>query len=97
VTEVCISRAHGTVRFTDQIIKVHKKHGLGAILDKIVHPHGHGHGEEHHHHKEYKDKQKEGDAAAAPFNAHVEVAVPETASDGGAHLAPAGNAVGGIF
>ncbi|KAK7055788.1 hypothetical protein R3P38DRAFT_2849017 [Favolaschia claudopus] len=60
----------------------HKKHGLSAVIDKIVHPHGD--------HKEHKEHTK----ADPPI---VEVAVPAEASDGGAHLAPAGSGVGGIL
>ncbi|KAJ7259125.1 hypothetical protein B0H12DRAFT_1322466 [Mycena haematopus] len=58
----------------------HKKHGIGAIIEKIAHP---IHGSEHTH--------SHTDTASVP------VAVPKEASDGQAHLAPAGNAVGGIL
>ncbi|KAF7346787.1 hypothetical protein MSAN_01817300 [Mycena sanguinolenta] len=58
----------------------HKKHGIGAIIEKIAHPSGH-HDHTHSH----------TDIASVP------VAVPKEASDGQAHLAPAGNAVGGIL
>ncbi|KAJ6496117.1 hypothetical protein C8R45DRAFT_1211800 [Mycena sanguinolenta] len=61
----------------------HTKHGLSAIIDKIVHPHGHS-----------KDHHKDHSHPDAPS---VEVAVPATASDGQAHLAPGGSAVGGIL
>ncbi|KAF7354262.1 hypothetical protein MVEN_01114200 [Mycena venus] len=58
----------------------HKKHGVGALIEKIVHP---IHGSDHtHSHTE---------AVSVP------VAVPEKPSDGGAHLAPGGSAVGGIL
>ncbi|KAF7335700.1 hypothetical protein MVEN_02225500 [Mycena venus] len=62
----------------------HKKHGLGAVIDKIVHPHGHG-GDHH------KDKEQKEDAPSVP------VAVPAEPSDGPAHLAPGGSGFGGIL
>ncbi|KAJ7445066.1 hypothetical protein FB451DRAFT_1568205 [Mycena latifolia] len=56
-----------------------KKHGVAAIIEKIVHP-IHGSNHEHSH----------TDAVSVP------VAVPEKPSDGNAHLAPGGSAVGGM-
>ncbi|CAK5266328.1 unnamed protein product [Mycena citricolor] len=61
----------------------HKKHGVSAIVDKIIHPHGHAH------HKSHEAKTE--DVPSVP------VAVPQEASDGPAHMAPAGSAVGGVL
>lgn len=59
----------------------HKKHGISAVIDKIVHPHGD-------HHKDHAHKED---------TPSVQVAVPAEASDGAAHLAPGGSGVGGIL
>ncbi|KAJ6534110.1 hypothetical protein B0H19DRAFT_1080613 [Mycena capillaripes] len=58
----------------------HRKHGIGALVEKIVHP---KHGGDHTH--------SHTDTVSVP------VAVPEKPSDGQAHLAPGGSAVGGIL
>ncbi|KAJ7793956.1 hypothetical protein B0H14DRAFT_2622330 [Mycena olivaceomarginata] len=61
----------------------HKKHGIGAIVDKIVHPHGHS--------KTPSQSHTHADTESVP------VAVPAAPSDGPAHIAPGGSAVGGIL
>nr|GAT43262.1 predicted protein [Mycena chlorophos] len=67
----------------------HKKHGLGAIVEKITHPL---------HHHDDKGKHPEGTAhtTATEDTPSVPVAVPEQPSDGAAKLQPAGG-VGGVL
>ncbi|KAJ7078040.1 hypothetical protein B0H15DRAFT_933867 [Mycena belliarum] len=67
-----------------------KKHGVAALVDKIVHPYG-----AHAQNDAAAHAQK--DAAAHADTTSVPVAVPAAPSDGPAHLAPGGSAVGGIM
>ncbi|KAJ7192092.1 hypothetical protein GGX14DRAFT_578400 [Mycena pura] len=73
---------------TQPPVDEHRKHGLGlgALVEKLAHP--------------LHDREAAGKSAD---HAHghtdtvsVPVAVPELPSDGPAHLAPGGSAVGGI-
>jgi hypothetical protein len=64
-----------------------EKHGVAAVIDKIVHPS---------HHADHKHADEH------PVHSHpdvpsVPVAVPRDISDGGAPLAPGGSSVGGIL